>query len=150
MTRISKGHKKHTGKVRPGIKTFTASSWKDVVAVVEKARKLLNLQANEEMWFRGVRQTGHHLLPSLLRSFSIDERTHERVLEREYALFFEFLAKARAGAGAALDHWDVLFLMQHYGVPTRLLDWTEVPLVALHFAIAYRAPSDEQMPDSTS
>jgi hypothetical protein len=33
------------------------------------------------------------------------------------------------------DDWDILFAMQHYGTPTRLLDWTEVFGVALYFAI---------------
>jgi len=33
------------------------------------------------------------------------------------------------------DDWDALFFMQHYGVPTRLLDWTENPLTGLYFAL---------------
>jgi hypothetical protein len=44
-------------------------------------------------------------------------------------------------------YWDWLFLMQHYGVPTRLMDWSEDALVALLFAIDVNAKPAELAKD---
>jgi hypothetical protein len=78
----------------------------------------------------------------LLRCFKERKLTRRSVRELESDLFFEFLAKARTKGGTVLDDWDVLFLMQHYGVPMRLLDWTEVLFVALYFAVHYRQDNE--------
>jgi hypothetical protein len=41
------------------------------------------------------------------------------------------------------NKWEIYFLMQHYDVPTRLLDWTDGALMALHFAISRRGGDDD-------
>lgn len=43
--------------------------------------------------------------------------------------------------GAGLNHWEWYFLMQHYRMPTRLLDWTDGALFALYFALSSAVPS---------
>ena len=80
-------------------------------------------------WFRGQSDYQWSLMPSLYRC-SIDP-----ILEREITRDFKLLSPNYLNKEPACDlEW--LFIMQHYGLPTRLMDWTEGSLNALFFAVS--------------
>lgn len=104
--------------------TYVASSYLEIYETVSKIRR--DYFGDQEMWFRGQGLNTYLLKPSLLRT--------EKGVGREKELFLEY---KRLAAGINLNRnseWETLIDMQHYGVPTRLLDWTSNLGVALYFA----------------
>lgn len=86
-------------------------------------------------WYRGCGDCAYKLQPTLYRHPTIS--TIARLLEIENQIMSRFRQRSVPYHNRPLtDEWENLFLMQHFGVPTRLLDWTENPFVALYFALS--------------
>jgi hypothetical protein len=106
--------------------------------LVERAQA----HASQSLWYRGCGSATFELLPSLYRHKRL--KTPEELADLERQLMTRFRQRSIPYHSRSLtDDWDTLFFMQHYEVPTRLLDWTENPFIALHFALmgAKRAPT---------
>jgi len=99
-----------------------------------------------ESWFRGHPETYNNLTPGIFREkysfqFSVKPDFELRIYEE-----FKRIAPSLSNMDYS-SYGDIewLFVMQQYGLPTRLLDWSESILVAAFFAVEKIHESDAEL-----
>ena len=119
------------------IQEYCIQDWSSYIDIVTEITK----KERYHMWYRGQADCSWGLVPSIQRA---KERKKMALHHEQYRTtnFMISLMRLHRSVPQQDDYAGWLSLMQHYGLHTRLLDWSESPLVALYFALANNSDSD--------
>lgn len=101
------------------IREIKVTSFEDYVSKVNGLGK--------ELWFRGVKNKNYSLKPGSVRA-GLDG-------QKEITAVLDFIESYRIYHDEVPNPWELYSLMQHYGFPTRLLDWSTSLLIGMYFSL---------------
>ncbi len=99
----------------------TLSEFLDIISKIESLDNCKHVYRGHDDW-------KYDLVPSIYR------KGNEKILKNEAKYIRDFIASYPQFFEECNSALDYLAVLQHYGFPTRLLDFTENPLVALYMA----------------
>lgn len=99
--------------------------------------ELEKLKASGELYYRGQGYFGFKAQPSIYRN--------DGLIENEHRMYREIITKCPNDFQDAKSTFEHLVKMQHYFLPSRLLDITKNPLIALFFACSSEENDDGEV-----
>lgn len=129
--------------------------------VEEYLKIIIEAKLKGRTWFRGMSKADRGLTPSLFREkrmigleFSGGNakngkfyRKSEAIMKSDFGVLKKFKEKYREFYPEKSKDYnliDYLYIMQHYDIPTRLLDFSTNELIALYFSVSKDVTSQEE------
>ncbi len=112
----------------------------DFKSADELLHYLLEKSLREKIIFRGISKN-NQLYPSIMRVF--DGESSQDLSKYENDVLKKFIKRGSLLLSGNISPIDFVGTAQHFGLPTRLIDWTKNPFIALFFAINSRLVNNE-------
>lgn len=114
----------------------------DLGEYVKECCQIIHEWGDEVVWFRGLCSHEYNLAPSLFRNLDSEISLYANQAKFLMDAYYITLSRPNLWNENMGNRFEHMCLLQHYGIPTSLLDFSDDMLVALHFALNPDDPKD--------